>query len=178
MASNPTPAAISAEADRPVPAGSVTDVGEVDSERFALAAAPPIRTLAIASLVAIVGAALMVGSRALSLGSAALVVGAVGLAFAIALALAGVVLASRLRSTLVLDADGITLVRGRRTDRLPWSDIESVRLTGPRLTFLPKRSSGTDVSVINPRGLTDPTFAALVTAIRDRLDVNRGYRTG
>jgi hypothetical protein len=120
----------------------------------------------------------MVGSRALSLGPVVLVVGAAGLAFAIALALAGVILASRLRSTLVLDTDGITLVRGRRTERLPWSDIESVRLTGPRLTFLTKTASGTAVSVINPRGRTDPVFAALVTAIRDRLDVDRGYRTG
>jgi Bacterial PH domain len=178
VGSNPTLAAIPAEPVWPVPAGSVTDVSELDSERFALTAAPPIRTLAIAALVAIVGAALMVGSRALSLGPVVLVVGAAGLAFAIALALAGVILASRLRSTLVLDTDGITLVRGRRTERLPWSDIESVRLTGPRLTFLTKTASGTAVSVINPRGRTDPVFAALVTAIRDRLDVDRGYRTG
>jgi hypothetical protein len=156
----------------------VTDVSELDSERFALTPAPPIRTLAIASFVAIAGAALMVASRALSLGPVVLVVGAVGLAFAIALALAGVILASRLRSTLVLDTEGITLVRGRRRDRLPWSDIQSVRLTGPRLTFLTKTASGADVSVINPGARTDPTFAALVTTIRDRLDVDRGYRTG
>ena len=120
----------------------------------------------------------MVGSEAFSLGPVVLVVGAVGLTFAIALALAGVILARRLRSTLVLDADAITLVRGRRTDRLPWSDIESVRLTGPRLTFLTKTAGAADVSVINPKGRTDPTFTAMVTAIRDRLDVDRSYRTG
>lgn len=156
----------------------MTDVSELDSEHFTLTAAPPIRTLAIASLVSIVGAALMVGSRAFRLGPIALVLGAVGLTFAIALALAGVILASRLRSTLVLDTDGITVVRGRRADRLPWSDIDSVQLAGPRLTFLPKTASGVEVSVINPRARTDPTFTALVTAIRDRLDVDRGYRTG
>jgi hypothetical protein len=177
VGSNPTSAAVSAEPDWPVRAGSVTDVSELDSERFALTAAPPIRTLAIASLVAVVGAAMMVASRALRLGPVVLVVGVVGLAFAIALALAGVILATRLRSTLVLDTDGITVVRGRRTDRLPWSNIESVRLTGPRLTFLTKTASA-DVSVINPRGRTDPTFTALLTTIRDRLDVDRGYRTG
>ena len=153
-------------------------MSELDTERFTLTAAPPIRTLAIASLVAMVGAALMVGSRAFRLGPVVLVVGALGLTLAIALALAGVILASRLRSTLVLDTDGITLLRGRRTDRLPWSDIESVRLTGPRLTFSTKTANGADVSVINPRGRTDPTFTALVTAIRDRLDLDRGYRTG
>ena len=178
MGSNPTPAAISAGPGPPVPAGSVTVVSELDRERFALTATPPVRTLAIASVVAVVGAILMVGSRAWGLGPVVLVLGAAGLVFAVALALAGVVLVNRFRATLVLDIDGITLTRGGRTKRLSWSDIESVRLAGQRLSFLTKTASGADVSVINPRGRTDPTFTSLVTAIRGRLDAHRGYRTG
>jgi hypothetical protein len=153
-------------------------VSELGRERFALTAPPPVRTLAIAALVAIVGATLMVGSSAFGLGSVVLVLGAVGLAFAILLAVAGVVLASRLRSTLELDTDGITLTRGRRTERLSWSDVDSVKLSGQRLTFLTKTAGHGDVSVINTGSPTDPTFTALVTAIRDRLDVDRGYRIG
>ena len=156
----------------------MTDVSELGGERFALAAAPPIRTFAIASLVAIVGAALAVGSRALGLGPVVLALGVAGLGFAVALVLTAVILVSRLRTTLVLDTDGITLIRGRRTDRLPWSDIDRVNLAGRRLTFLTKQASGTGVSVINPGSRTDPTFMSLVAAIRRRLDANRGYRTG
>jgi hypothetical protein len=152
-------------------------VSELGTERFALTAPPPVRTLAIAALLAIIGVALMAGSRALGLGRVVLVLGIVCLALAVALALAGVILVSRLRSTLVLDADGITFVRGRRTDRLTWSDIDSVDLAGQRLTFRTKLASRTRVSVINPRSGTDPTFASLIGAIRGRLDANRGYRT-
>jgi hypothetical protein len=153
-------------------------VSELGGERFVLTAAPPIRTLAIASLVAIIGAALTVASRALGLGPVVLALGVAGLAFAVALALAGVILVSQLRSTVILDTNGMTLIRGRRTDRLPWSDIDRVNLAGRRLTFLTKQASGDGVSVINPGSPTDPTFTSLVAAIRSRLDANRGYRTG
>src|SRR3712207_2668295 len=61
------------------PAGRVTDVSDLGEERFALTATPPVRTLVIASLVAVVGAALAVGSRALGLGPVAMVTGVAGL---------------------------------------------------------------------------------------------------
>ena len=159
-------------------ADSVTTVSELAGERYALTAALPIRTFAIAALVAIIGAALTGGSRALGLGPVVLALGVAGLGFAVALVLTAVILVSRLRSTLVLDTNGITLIRGRRTDRLAWSDIDRVNLAGRRLTFLTRQGSGTGFSVINPGSRTDPTFASLVVAIRSRLDANRGYRTG
>ena len=152
-------------------------MSELGRDRFALTGPPPVRTLAIAALVAMVGAALMVGSRGLGLGPVVLVLGIAALGFALALALVGVILVSRLRAILVLDTEGITLIRGRRTDRLSWSDIDSVDLEGQRLIFRTKRASRTRVSVINPRGRTDQTFTSLVKAIRIRLDANRGYRT-
>ena len=147
------------------------------AERFALTAAPPVRPLAIASVVAIVGAALIVGSRVLGLGPVVLAVGVAGLGLAVALAVAALILAVRLRSTLVLDPDGITVIRARRTSRLAWSDIDRVSLAGPRLTLVTKASGGADVSVVNLRGQSDPTFVSLAMAIRGRLDADRGYRT-
>ena len=159
------------------PAGRVTKVSDLGEERFTLTAAPPVRALAIASVVAIVGAALMVSSRALGLGAFVLAVGAAGLGFAVLLAIVAVVLVLRIRSTLVLDRDGITVIRARRTRRLSWSEIESVILTGPRLTLVTKASDRGDVSVLNLRSRSDPTFLSLVRAIQGRLDANRGYRT-
>jgi hypothetical protein len=159
------------------PAGRVTDVSDLGGERFALTATPPVRALAIASLVAVVGAALAVGSRALGLGRVALVAGVAGLVLGVVLALAAAILVVRLRSTLLLDSDGITVIRGRRTDQLPWSDITSVNLAGPRLTLVTKAASGIGVSVLNPRSSTDPKFLALLAAIRGRLDADRGYPT-
>lgn len=152
----------------------MSDLGE---ERFALTATPPVRSLAIASLVAVVGAALAVCSRALALGPIALIIGVIGLVLGVVLVLATAILVVRLRSTLVLDGQGVTVIRGRRTDRLSWSDVTSVNLAGPRLTFVTGSASGPGVSVLNPRGRTDPTFLALVAAIRGRLDADRGYRT-
>jgi hypothetical protein len=153
-------------------------VSEPGTERFALSAPPPVRPFAIAALLAIIGAALAVSSRALGLGSVALVLGIVVLGLAAALVLSALIVLGRLRSTLVLDADGITVSRGRRTRRLLWSDIDSVGLVGQRLTFRTKPAGDEDVSVINPRSGTDPRFTSLVAAIRGRLNANRGYRTG
>jgi hypothetical protein len=155
----------------------VTHVSELGRERFALTAPPPVRTLAIAALMAIIGVTLMVGSRAWGLGPVVLVLGIACLAFAVALALVGLILVNRLRSTLVLDDDGITVIRGRRTERLTWSDIDSVNLVGQRLTFHTKRAGRPRVTVINPGSGTDPTFTSLIRVIRGRLDASRGYRT-
>jgi hypothetical protein len=152
-------------------------VTELDRERFTLTAPPPVRSFAVAALMAVVGAALMVGSRALGLGTVVLVLGIVMLGLAAALVVAAVILVGRLRCTLVLDPAGIAVSRGRRTQRLPWSNIDAVRLTRRRLTFVTKPAVGAEMSVINPRGDTDPTFRSLVAAIRSRLNASRGYRT-
>jgi hypothetical protein len=159
------------------PAGRVTGVSDLGGERFALTATPPVRALAIAAIAAIVGVALMVGSRMLGLGPVVLIIGCAALVGAVVVAVAAVVLVAWIRSTLVLDTDGITVTRGRQTSRMPWSTIKTVRLAGPRLTFVNKEPGGSDVTVLNPRSSTDPTFLALIAAIRGRLNADRGYRT-
>jgi hypothetical protein len=142
-------------------------------DRFTLTAPPPVRALAIAAVLALVGAGLMVASRVLDLGPVVLVVGLVGLALAVALAVAALVLGARARADLIMESDAITVRRGGQERRVPWSDIDSVTLTGPRLTLV--RKTGTGVVLVNPRTPTDPTFTALLSAIQDRLDADRGY---
>ena len=144
-------------------------------ERFTLTALPPVRALAIAAVTALVGAGLVVASRVLDLGLAVLVVGLVGLGLAVALAVAALVLGARARADLVMDPDAITVRRNGQERRVPWADIDSVTLTGPRLTLVRKTESS--VVVVNPRTPTDPTFVALLSAIQNRLDAERGYPT-
>jgi hypothetical protein len=110
----------------------------------------------------------------LDLGPVVLVVGLVGLGLAVALAVAAFVLAARARADLVMESDAITVRRAGQERRVPWADIDSVTLTGPRLTLV--RKTGPGVVVVNPRTPTDPAFTALLSAIQHRLDADRGYR--
>ena len=144
-------------------------------QRFTLTPPPPVRALAIAAVTALVAAGLMVASRVLDLGPVVLVIGSIGLGLAVALAVAAVVLGARARAELVLAPETITIRRAGQERRVPWADIDTVTLTGPRLTLV--RKSGDGVVVVNPRTPTDPTFTALLSAIQQRLDADRGYRT-
>jgi len=144
------------------------------SERFILTPRPPVPALAIAAVTALVGAGLMVASRGLDLGPVVLVIGLVGLGLAVALAVAALLLGTRARAELVLGPEAITIRRAGQERRVPWADIGTVTLTGPRLTLV--RKTGAGVVVLNPRTPTDPTFAALLSALQHRLDADRGYR--
>lgn len=142
-------------------------------EVFRLSAPPPVRALAIAAgaaLVAIVALALGLTGR---LTGVLTVVCVVLLVFALLLAGGAVVLTRRLRTTVGVDADTITVRRGRQSDTRSWTNIGEVTLEGARLTFVAK--DGADLGLINPRGPQDPTFKALLGALRKRLDTNRGY---
>jgi Zn-dependent alcohol dehydrogenase len=146
-----------------------------EGERLTLTAPPPVRALAIAAVTALVGAGLMVASRMLDLGTVVLVVGLVGLGLAVALALAALVLGARTRTDLDLGSEAVTVRRAGRVHRVPWAEIDTVTLTGPRLALV--RKAGDDVVLVNPRTPTDPTFTALLAALGRRLDADRGYRT-
>ena len=146
-----------------------------EGERFTLTAPPPVRALAIAAVTALVGAGLVVASRVLDLGPVVLIVGLVGLGLAIALPVAALILGARARADLVMEPDAITVRRSGQERRVPWADIDTVTLTGPRRTLA--RKSGAALVVVNPRTPTDPTFAALLSTIQQRLDADRGYPT-
>jgi hypothetical protein len=190
VGSNPTLAAAVEQGDDPrEPARVVSETfaGEATPRHYidfmteggpvhlTLTARPPVRALAIAALTALVGAGLMVASRVFDLGPVVLVVGLVGVGLAVALAVAALILVAWARVDLVMDPDAITVRRAAQERRVPWADIDSVTLTGPRLILV--RKTGAGVVVVNPRTPTDPTFTALLSAIQHRLDADRGYRS-
>lgn len=144
------------------------------TQRFTLTAYPPVRPLAAAAVLTVGGTALLV----LGGGSDRTVwwvLGAVGLGLGLALSLLCGLFWARLRSAVVLDADSITVRRGRRARTLRWAEVKEVTATPLRLTLVPK--SGREVTIVNPQPATAPEFEALADAVRSRLDADRGYRS-
>jgi hypothetical protein len=95
------------------------------------------------------------------------------------LAVVALVLTARLRTTLVLDPESITIINGRHRRVVPWSTIDVVRRQGPRLLLITKpegERGGSDATVVSPRAEADATFAALIAEIQKRLNADRGYR--
>ena len=123
-----------------------------------------------------IAAGVIVLGSALDLPLVVMIAGVILMIFAAALALVAVALTVRLRTTLALDPESITIIRGRRRRVVGWSTIDIVKRHGPRLILITKPGSGADVTVINPRAQTDATFSALIAEIQQRLDANRGYR--
>ena len=145
--------------------------------RFVLTAPPPLRSLAISAVAAVIAAVLIVLASALDLPEAVVIAGTALMIFAIGLAVVAIILTTRLRTTLILDAESITITRGRQRRVLPWSMIDRVKLQGSRLLLIIQPDSDApDAVVINPRSSTDATFAALLTEIQQRLNADRGYR--
>jgi hypothetical protein len=141
-----------------------------------LAASPPVRSLAISAGTAVVAAVMIVLGSALDLSQVVAAAGVGLLIFAVVLALAALVLTARLRTTLVLDPESITIIKGRRRRIVSWSMIDTVKRQGPRLLLITKAEDGTDASVLNPGPATEATFDALIAEIKRRLDADRGYR--
>ena len=123
-----------------------------------------------------IAAGTIVLGSALDLAQVVMIAGVIVMIFAVALAAVAVALTLRLRTTLALDPESITIIRGRRRRVLGWSTIDIVRRQGRRLLLITKPGSGSDVTVVNPRAETDATFSALIVEIQQRLDANRGYR--
>ena len=156
----------------------MTDSGHPrpQAARFTLTAPPPVRSLAISAVAAVITAVVTVLGSAFDLPQAVTVVGISLMIFAIMLAAAALVLTRRLRTTLILDPESITIINGRRRRVVPWSTIASVRQQGSRLLLITKPDGGANATVVNPRTATDATFEALLGEIRQRLDADRGYR--
>ena len=152
-------------------------MGDETEERYVLALRPPVRALAITAVTALLGALLVVLAQVFELGLVLVIIGGALLLFAVSLGLISALLVARLRSTVVLDAEAIRVIRGRRTSRVPWSAVDHVMLKGPRLTVVTKPDQGEAVTVVNPRTPTDPTFRSLVAAVQGRLNADRGYGT-
>jgi hypothetical protein len=152
----------------------VSEPTDRNRQRFRLSAPPPLRALAIASGLALCGGFLMLFGGVLHWPWPIQLLAGLVLAFGVALAAVAVIMVRRLHSVLLLDDHAITVVRGSRQRRLRWSEIEEVNLRGQRLTLV-TRPGRRDAAVLNPGGPSNVIFAALVEAIRARLDADRGY---
>ena len=98
--------------------------------QFVLTPPPPVRSLAISAVTAVIAAAVIVLASALQLPRALAIAGIVIMVFAFVLAVVALVLTARLRTTLILDSKSITIIKGRHRRVLDWSMIDSVRLQG------------------------------------------------
>ena len=147
-----------------------------EEARFVLTAPPPVRSLAISSVSAVVAAAMIVLGSALDLPQGVAIAGIALMTFAFALAIAALILTARLRTTAILDSTSITIIRRRHRRTVPWSMIDSVKMQGPRLLLITEPDGGSNATLANPRGNTDTTFAALITDIQRHLNADRGYR--
>jgi hypothetical protein len=143
---------------------------------FVLTPPPPVRSLAISAVAAVIAAAVIVLGSALQWPRALAATGIVIMVLAFALGIIALVLTVRLRTTLILDSKSITIIKGRHRRVLDWSMIDSVRLQGPRLKLITKPQGGVDATVLNPRSATDARFTELVADIGRRLDADRGYQ--
>ena len=144
--------------------------------QFVLAPPPPVRSLAISAVAALIGAALIVLTGAVDLPQAVGIFGIAIMIFAIALATVALTLTVRLRTTLILNHQSITIIRRKRRRVLDWSRIDSVTQRGARLILVTKPNGGADATVLNPRAADDPTFTVLAAEIGRRLDADRGYQ--
>jgi hypothetical protein len=156
----------------------VSDSGRRPAQdaRFVLAPPPPIRSFAISAVVAVVSAVVIVVGTALQLPQVVVIIGIGLITFAVALAVVALAFTVRLRTTLILSPQSITIVKGRRHRVIPWSMIDRVKMQGARLRLITKREDGPDATVHNPRPTTDAAFSALITEIQKRLDADRGYQ--
>ena len=144
--------------------------------QFVLTPPPPVRSLAISAVAAVIASAAIVLASTLQLPRALAIAGIVIMVFAFVLAVVALVLTVRLRTTLILNPSSITIIKGRHRRVLDWSMIDSVRLQGPRLKLITKPQCGADATVLNPRSVADIRFTALVADIGRRLDADRGYQ--
>jgi hypothetical protein len=144
--------------------------------QFVLTPPPPVHSLAISAVAAVIASAVIVLASTLQLPRALAIAGIVIMVFAFVLAVVALVLTVRLRTTLILDPSSITIIKGRHRRVLDWSMIDSVRLQGPRLKLTTKPQCGADATVLNPRSVADIRFTALVADIGRRLDADRGYQ--
>ena len=144
-------------------------------QRFTLTPPPPVRPMAIAAGTVVVAVVLLVLWRSAELPLVVGVLGALLLLLGVALAVAALVLTARLRAEVLLEADGVTVVRRGRRRSLTWDAVDSVTMEHPRLTLVASEPSQSLV-VVNPRPATDRRFASLAGTLTDRLDRERGYR--
>ena len=145
-------------------------------QRFVLRARTPLNALALAAGLEVIGAILLVTWGALDLPLVVGILGGLLLACGGGAMLAGVLALRRFAQTVELTSMGVTVAGAQGTRTLPWSSVTQVTLNGRVLTLQTGSDRDEPVEVLNPRGPAEVTFAALIEALRERLDTDRGYR--
>lgn len=143
----------------------------MSAETHRLAPKPPVRAYAIAAAAVVAGMALILAGTVAVL-QPVVIVGVVLLVLGAGLAVAAVILVLRASTKVIMDDAGLEVRRVGWRRRIPWSEITAVKAT--RHHFIVVANSG-GTEFVNPRDGEDRTVTALMTAIRDRLDANRGY---
>lgn len=143
--------------------------------QFTLSAPPPVRALAIAAGLAVVGALLLVLWGALDWPVGLAVLAVVLLVLGVALGTAALVLTARAKSVVETDDHQISVRRAGQTTTAEWSAVAEVTVVGHRLTLRDQQGMGV-VTVLNPRSRLNPVFLGLMTEVQQRLDSDRGYR--
>lgn len=144
------------------------------ARRFELTAPAPVRALAIAAVAAVLAMVLLIVWGVTS-AIAALIIGIAVLVLALALGIGALVLTRRLRTSVELRTDTITITHGGRSQSLAWAAVDEVGIRGRHLILAAKPGGGEGAAILNPRTRSDPAFLSLVTAVRDRLNADRGY---
>lgn len=149
-------------------------------ERYVLSSALPIRGVAIGALGELVGAVLFVIGIDRAFGWL-VALGIVIFVLCGGLWVAALLVRLRLRTTVVLDADGILIRSAGKSAHATWPQINGVRADRHTI-YLDLDSSGGQtgteaLKIDSPRGDQDLQFGALSDSLAARLDHDRGYRS-
>lgn len=136
---------------------------------------PPLRALALAALLVVVGLVLLLMADLLNRQPALTALGVVAVVLGLALFGAAWWLARSMRVEVVLDEDGYHLSGPIRAEEGAWSEIGMVTRGRGRITM--HRKGGTRVLLVVARG-GKADLDALGADIAARLDTNRGYAQG
>jgi hypothetical protein len=150
---------------------AVNDSGRTRTgrQRFHFSGKPSVPVLATASSLALFGAIVLIfwGFRG---GPLLFWAGAGSMGASVVLAAATFWRTAWSRCVVVLDDDGLTITRGRRSQTLPWAEIDHCARVGNRLEIF--TGAGRAASVVNPQGASTRVFTALVAAVEERLHSN------
>ena len=148
-----------------------------DHQRFSLQARPPTRAYLISGVASIVGAVLLVVALNSRWPVAVVLLGMFLMACGLVLSTTALLTRSRYQTTIVVERDSVTLINGRRRRVLNWTEVGDVKVQGPHLIFSPQAAGGrTEVVLFDKRQTNTGVFQDLVTALRHRLDISRGYK--
>nr|WP_300148251.1 hypothetical protein [Propionicimonas sp.] len=133
---------------------------------------PPVRALALAGVLMVVGLVLMLMATLLDASLPLTVIGLVIIGLGLGLFAVSVWIARTMRVQVRLDEDGYAITARTTSQVGTWADVVRVTRGTDRITLHHKDGGG--VQLVVARGRTDD-LDALSSDIAARLDASRGY---